>query len=81
MIAERYPSEEWIHVYTDGSLRRCFFSSVVQGSLAVGKFASNFVGEVAAISEAARVILPPPGFSWTQSRQCSSYVHPPSKKG
>ncbi|GIX81484.1 hypothetical protein CDAR_224711 [Caerostris darwini] len=62
MIAERYSSEAWIHVYTDGSQNSevCgagFFFSVAQGSIAVGKLASNFDGEVAAIGEAARVML------------------------
>ncbi|GIY14178.1 hypothetical protein CEXT_732821 [Caerostris extrusa] len=62
VIAEGYPSGEWIHVYTDGSqkLEACrswfLFLSCV-GSMAVGKFASNFDGEVAAICEAARVLL------------------------
>ncbi|GIY00846.1 hypothetical protein CDAR_212691 [Caerostris darwini] len=41
-----------------GSLQRWFISLVAQGSIAVGKFASNFDGEVAAISETARVTLP-----------------------
>ncbi|GIY02976.1 hypothetical protein CDAR_407571 [Caerostris darwini] len=61
-----YSSQEWMHVYTDGSQKSeaCgagFFSSVAQGTIAVGKFASNVDGEVAAISEAAKVMLPLPG--------------------
>ncbi|GIY50512.1 hypothetical protein CEXT_707081 [Caerostris extrusa] len=41
MIAQRYPSEEWIDVHRDGSQKSetCsaeLFSSVAQGSIAVG---------------------------------------------
>ncbi|GIY65558.1 hypothetical protein CEXT_315671, partial [Caerostris extrusa] len=46
IIVERYPSKEWIHVYTDSSQKSevCsagFFSSVAQGSISVCEFASN----------------------------------------
>ncbi|GIX95177.1 hypothetical protein CDAR_473811 [Caerostris darwini] len=49
-----------------------FFSLVVQGSIVVDKFASNFDGEVAVISKAGRGIVPLPGTKTvvTQSRQC-----------
>ncbi|GIY69190.1 hypothetical protein CEXT_722651 [Caerostris extrusa] len=47
MIAERYPSEEWFHVYKSRSQKSeacCagFFSTVAKGSIAVGKFARKF---------------------------------------
>ncbi|GIY24507.1 hypothetical protein CEXT_384791 [Caerostris extrusa] len=58
-----------------------FFSSVAQGSIAVGKFSGNFGSEVA-----AKIMHPLPGtkkwcFFRTRSRQCRPFVHQPSKRG
>ncbi|GIY33573.1 hypothetical protein CDAR_116131 [Caerostris darwini] len=91
MIAERYPSEEWIYVYMDGSQKSeaCssgFFFSVAQGSIAVSKSATNFDSVVAAISEAARVMLPLPSTKKVVflpnsiSAICWPYVHLQFKK-
>ncbi|GIY27771.1 hypothetical protein CEXT_275741 [Caerostris extrusa] len=45
MITERYPSEEWIHVYTDGSLRRLFLFLTEFDDSDNGKLFQNFVGD------------------------------------
>ena len=58
-IEERYPPETWLHVYTDGSAQNSttnagagVFSNSFQLSAPVGQSASNFDGEVEAISMA-----------------------------
>ncbi|XP_066904825.1 uncharacterized protein [Halyomorpha halys] len=56
-IAERYPEPEWIHIYTDGSATEAnrnvgagVYSSLFQLSAPAGANATNFDGEVAAIT-------------------------------
>ena len=65
-----YPSNEWLHVYTDGSYLpetkgagAGWHCSLFENCSAVGKYASNYDGEVTAILEAANQLqglnLPP----------------------
>ncbi|XP_014288910.1 uncharacterized protein [Halyomorpha halys] len=56
-IAERYPEPEWIHIYTDGSATEAnknagagVYNSLFQLSAPAGANATNFDGEVAAIT-------------------------------
>ncbi|XP_014277516.1 uncharacterized protein [Halyomorpha halys] len=56
-IAERYPEPEWIHIFTDGSATETnknvgagVYSSLFQLSAPAGANATNFDGEVAAIT-------------------------------
>nr|XP_024219864.1 uncharacterized protein LOC112211822 [Halyomorpha halys] len=62
-IAERYPEPEWIHIYTDGSATEAnknvvasVCSSLFQLSAPAGENATNFDGEVAAITLALEKI-------------------------
>nr|XP_014282277.1 uncharacterized protein LOC106684608 [Halyomorpha halys] len=62
-IAERYPEPEWIHIYTDGSATEAnknagagVYSSLFQLSAPGGANATNFDGEVAAITLALEKI-------------------------
>ncbi|GFS96318.1 reverse transcriptase [Trichonephila clavipes] len=58
-IEERYPLNEWLHIYTDGSYLpetngagAGWFCRLFEGSLAVEKNATNYDGEVLAVCEA-----------------------------
>ncbi|GFU69626.1 uncharacterized protein TNCV_2503461 [Trichonephila clavipes] len=64
MIEERYPANEWIHIYTNGSylletngVGVGWFCRLFEGSLAVGKNATNYDGEVLAVCEATMHLL------------------------
>ncbi|GFY00811.1 uncharacterized protein TNCV_2142031 [Trichonephila clavipes] len=55
---EKYPANEWLHIYTDGSYLpetngagARWFCSRFEGSLAVGKNATNYDGEVLVVCE------------------------------
>ncbi|GFT34019.1 reverse transcriptase [Trichonephila clavipes] len=63
-IEERYPANEWLHIYTDGSylperngagVGR--FCKLFEGSLAVGKNATNYDGEVLTVCETTTHLL------------------------
>ncbi|KMQ82368.1 reverse transcriptase [Lasius niger] len=63
-IEQRYPRNEWLHIYTDGSYLpesngagAGWFCRLFEGSLAVGKYATNFDGEVSAVHEASNQLL------------------------
>jgi len=69
MIAERYPDESWIHVYTDGSATNAVKNggagihiSTPQGdtdsaAVPTGKYCSNYSAEVQALMLAADMVL------------------------
>ena len=55
-IHNRYPSDNWLHVYTDGSAENAIknagagaYSNIFSISYPVGKYCDNFDGEIAAI--------------------------------
>lgn len=63
-IEQRYPPNEWLHIYTDGSYLpetngagAGWFCRLFEDSLAVGKYATNYDGEVAAVHEATSHLL------------------------
>ncbi|GFU85766.1 uncharacterized protein TNCV_1791221 [Trichonephila clavipes] len=63
-IEERYPANEWLHIYTDGSYLpetngagMGWFCRLFEGSLAVGKNATNYDGDVLAVCEATTHLL------------------------
>lgn len=61
-IHTRYPTFEWLHIYTDGSCLSGgagagWFCHLFEGTVAVGKNATNFDGEVCAIHEASSQLL------------------------
>ena len=68
MIAERYPQEAWIHVFTDGSatnevinggasiLVRFPGGQKVSASMAVAKHCSNYRAETEALIQAASIV-------------------------
>ena len=68
LIAESFPEESWIHVYTDGSATNAetdggagiyakFPDQPTEAMcLATGKFCSNYKAEVEALSKAAEVV-------------------------
>ncbi|GFU68139.1 reverse transcriptase [Trichonephila clavipes] len=64
MIEERYPANEWLHIYTDGSYLpetngagTCWFCRLFEGSLSMGKNATNYDGDVLAVCEATIHLL------------------------
>ena len=68
MIAERYPQEAWIHVFTDGSATNAVTNGgadilvhfpggqKVSASMAVGKHRSNYRAEAEALIQAASIV-------------------------
>ena len=68
MIAERYPQEAWIHVFTDGSATNAVTNGgtgilvhfpggqKVSASMAVGKHCSNYRAETEALIQAAYIV-------------------------
>ncbi|GFS62441.1 uncharacterized protein TNCV_1262341 [Trichonephila clavipes] len=63
-IEEKYPANEWLHIYTDGSYLpetngtgSGWFCRLFESSLAVGKNATNYEGEVLDVCEAATHLL------------------------
>ena len=68
MIAERYPQEAWIHVFTDGSATNAVTNrgagilvhfpggQKVSASVAVGRHCSNYRAETEALIQAASIV-------------------------
>ena len=68
MIAERYPQEAWIHVFTDGSATNAVTNGgagilvhfpggqKVSASVAVGRHSSNYHAETEALIQAASIV-------------------------
>ncbi|GFW24154.1 uncharacterized protein TNCV_1847131 [Trichonephila clavipes] len=63
-IKERYPANEWLLIYTDGSYLpetngadAGWFCRLFESSLAVGKSATNYDGEVLAVCESTTHLL------------------------
>ena len=68
MIAERYPQEAWIHVFTDGSAANAVTNGgsgilvhfpggpKATASMAVGKHCSNYRAETEALKQAASIV-------------------------
>ena len=68
MIAERYPQEAWIHVFTDGSATKAVTNGgvgilvhfpggqKVSASVAVGRHYSNYCAETEALMRAASIM-------------------------
>lgn len=63
-IELRYPANEWLHIYTDGSYLpetngagAGWFCRLFEDSLAVGQNATNFDSEVSAVHEAMTQLL------------------------
>ncbi|GFS67902.1 reverse transcriptase [Trichonephila clavipes] len=64
MIQQRYPVNDWLHIYTDGSYLSetnrvgvGWFCRLLEGSLAKGKNTTNYNGEVSAVCEATTQLL------------------------
>jgi hypothetical protein len=58
-IHKRYPQENWLHIYTDGSLINPadgagIFCKLFLFYKKLGRFTTNFVGDIAAIKIALR---------------------------
>ncbi|GFS77103.1 reverse transcriptase [Trichonephila clavipes] len=64
MIEQRYPANEWLHIYYDGSylpeangVGTGWFCWLFEGSLAVGKNAINYKGEMLSVFEATTQLV------------------------
>ena len=68
MIAEKYPEESWIHVYTDGSATRAVFDGgagvfvkypeehTITTGIPTGKHCTNYAAEVQALMQAVSMV-------------------------